>query len=57
MAIQINEVIVRAIVSGDDNSRKKEKNPSLGISEEISGITKDELLELIKEVINVKKER
>lgn len=56
MAVQINEVIVRAIITGEDNSKKTE-SLTAGTPENISAVTKNELLELIDEVINDKKER
>lgn len=56
MPVQINEVIVRAIITGDDSSRQTE-SAAAGNTGTISTITKDELLELIEEVINDKKER
>ena len=56
MAIVINEVIVRAIISGDGNSNKSDVASAVA-PENISSVTKDELLELIDEVINDKKER
>ena len=56
MAIVINEVIVRAIISGDSNSNKSDVTSAVA-PENIAAVTKDELLELIDEVINDKKER
>ena len=56
MPVQINEVIVRAIITGEDNNRQSE-SASPDTPETISTVTKDELLELIDEVINDKKER
>ena len=56
MAVQINEVIVRAIITGDDDSKGAESSP-VASQENISAVTKNELLELIDEVINDKKER
>ena len=56
MAVQINEVIVRAIITGDGNNTKNESATS-GSKENIAEVSKDELLELIEEVINDKKER
>ena len=56
MAVQINEVIVRAIITGDENKNKNETATS-GSKETIAAVSKDELLDLIEEVINDKKER
>jgi hypothetical protein len=56
MAVLINEVVVRAIITGDDNNKKAESSPA-GTPENVSAVTKNELLELIDEVINDKKER
>ena len=56
MPVQINEVIVRAIITGDDNNRQTESATTTSTGT-ISTVTKDELLELIEEVINDKKER
>ena len=56
MPVQINEVIVRAIITGDDSNRQSSPS-SNEAPETISAVTKDELLELIDEVINDKKER
>lgn len=55
MPVQINEVIVRAIITGDDS--RQAATSSNETPETISSVTKDELLELIDEVINDKKER
>jgi len=56
MPVQINEVIVRAIITGDDGNRQAASS-STEAPETISAVTKVELLELIAEVINDKKER
>jgi anaerobic selenocysteine-containing dehydrogenase len=56
MAVQINEVVVRAIITGTENSNRNEAETP-GSVENIAGVSKDELLELIEEVINDKKER
>ena len=56
MAIVINEVIVRAIISGDGNSNKSDVSSAVA-PENISAVTKDELLELVDDVIKDKKER
>lgn len=55
MPIQINEVIVRAIITGEDAG--KQQDSSKGMKETIATVSKEELLELIDEVINTKKER
>jgi hypothetical protein len=56
MPVQINEVIIRAIITGDQSISNNEAVPS-GSEEKISAVSKGELLELIEEVINDKKER
>lgn len=56
MAIQINEVIVRAIITGNETNRDSEV-ATTSSNEKIAEVTKDELLELIEDVINNKKER
>ena len=56
MPVQINEVIVRAIITGDDSIQTAESPPA-AVQENLSKVTKNELLELIDEVINDKKER
>jgi Family of unknown function (DUF5908) len=56
MPVVINEVVVRAIITGDDNSNKNDA-PAAAAPENISAVTKDELIEIIDEVINDKKER
>lgn len=56
MPVQINEVIVRAIITGEDSSRQA-ASASNESPATISSVTKEELLELIDEVINDKKER
>ena len=56
MPVQINEVIVRAIITGEDSGQQKEQ-ASTDTTETVSTVTKNELLELIDEVINDKKER
>ncbi|MFL5773144.1 MAG: hypothetical protein ACJ75F_08300 [Flavisolibacter sp.] len=56
MAVVINEVIVRAVITGDGNSNKSDP-ASATAPETIAAVTKNELLELIDEVINDKKER
>ena len=56
MAIQINEVVVRAIITGDENSRQSTSGAGAQ-PENISAVSKDELLELIDELITAKKER
>jgi|GEM_PF-6594174 len=56
MAVQINEVIVRAIITGEENNNRNE-TASSGSKENIADVSKDELLDLIEEVINDKKER
>ena len=56
MPVQINEVIVRAVITGDSHSQQAVSTPSEA-PETISSVTKDELLEIIDEVINDKKER
>lgn len=56
MPVVINEVIVRAIITGDNNDRQGTSAPS-DIPETVSSITKSELIELVDEVINDKKER
>lgn len=56
MPVQINEVIVRAIITGDDAIKGTESSP-VAMEENLSAVTKNELLELIDEVINDKKER
>jgi len=55
MPVQINEVIVRAIITGEDSDQKA--SASTDAPETISTVTKNELLDLIDEVINDKKER
>ena len=56
MPVQINEVIIRAIISGNENNSGKESAPTSS-SKPVSSVSKDELLEIIDEVINAKKER
>ncbi len=56
MAIQINEVIVRAIITGGENPGRNEA-VSTTSNENITDVSKDELLDLIEEVINDKKGR
>ena len=56
MPVQINEVIIRAIITGGENDYHGESAPTAS-SEPISSVSKDELLEIIDEVINAKKER
>jgi len=56
MAVQINEVVVRAIITGSENTQKQSAAPG-ATSENISSVSKEELLELIDEVIKDKKER
>jgi hypothetical protein len=56
MPVQINEVVVRAIITGEDRNTQTSSSSS-PTSETIAQVTKDELLELIDEVINDKKER
>ena len=56
MPVQINEVIVRAIITGD-NSSQQAATSSNETSATIATVTKDELHELIDEVIKDKKER
>jgi len=56
MAVIINEVIVRAIITGND-AEKKDESSAADASESIAAVTKNELLELIDEVMTNKKER
>jgi len=56
MAVQINEVIVRAVITGEESSKQASGGPAAEPAD-ISAVTKDELLELIDEVIIAKKER
>lgn len=56
MPVVINEVIVRAIISGDENRSATETAEQISSQNE-DGSNKAELLELIDEVINEKKER
>ena len=56
MPVQINEVIVRAIITGDDSSSQPASS-STETSETVAQVTKNELIELIDEIINDKKER
>ena len=55
MPVQINEVIIRAIITGEDAGKKQDS--SKGMKETVASVSKEELLELIDEVINDKKER
>jgi len=56
MPVVINEVIVRAVISGDEG--KGAGNASEASSpENIAAVTKNELPEIIDEVFNDKKER
>jgi hypothetical protein len=56
MAVQINEVIVRAIITGDETSKQRDTQATT-VPETVASVSKDELLELIDEVIISKKER
>jgi hypothetical protein len=56
MAIQINEVIVRAIITGSENAAGQATSTET-VDENISSITKQELLELVDEVLKDRKER
>jgi hypothetical protein len=56
MPVQINEVIIRAIITGNENDSGRDAAPT-GSSQPVSALSKDELLEIIEEVINSKKER
>jgi len=54
MPVQINEVIVRAIITGESNNTESSSTEK---EENVSSVTKSELIEVIDEVINDKKER
>jgi len=55
MPVQINEVIIRAIITGNDTGQQQQHENST--AENMANVSKEEMLELIDEVINDKKER
>jgi len=56
MPVQINEVIIRAIITGNENDSRSD-DAHTAPNDPVSSVSKDELLEIIDEVINSKKER
>ncbi|HEY5969977.1 MAG TPA: DUF5908 family protein [Chitinophagaceae bacterium] len=56
MPVQINEVIIRAIITNDDKNATA-KTQTVGKSDEEDEQKQFEILELIEEVIKSKKER
>ena len=56
MPVQINEVIIRAIITNDDKNAAS-KAPPVGKGDEEDEQKQFEILELVEEVLKSKKER
>lgn len=57
MPVQINEIIIRAIITNDDKNSKANPQPTPKKADGNDGENKFEILELIDEVLKNRKER
>ena len=57
MAVQINEVVIRASITGNECNTDKKKDTESAATDESLQVSANDVLELIDEVLTNKKER